>query len=957
MSMTGPEFRKLMKMLKGGISFSEAALLRELAAKVKKGCIVEIGSFRGKSAIALAAGVSDQVNSKGRSPIYCIEPHRPFVGYYGGKLGPQDREAFYTVMCQTGGFNLVSLINLSSEEVAPSWKQPISLMFIDGDHRYEGVRADFEYWDPYVVPGGKIAFHDSTDLEVGPYRLIQEILAGGGYRKIDEVDKITVLQKTYNPNAYYSVTPPQMNILIPCESMVMAGGLVRFERIGKVLSAWGHKIAFATMSKNNVNQFHSSFPVLTLEQALDRRWGCVMAPGAGFADSVIKEFSVFRQDNFGVRVQHILNDQSRRPKFKKLNEYFSPNVVIFNNTHWPIGSFTDFQADRFHFLPGAVDLKQFRPPTYRIHPDSGQSWVIGGLANKNPEPLITALELQPSTTTIRLFGRNSELLSERHQDLIAEGRLELVGLLTGRELSAFYHSVDCVVTTENTAGWTNLAAEAMASGTPVICTPHGTRAFATHNVTALVIDEPGSDLIAENVKSLMNDPSLCQRLAESGRRFLEDNDDLSWESYGNQLLKLAHHDGKQHYYHAPELGLFGKWPVQSRLNGLEPLLDKTQGLSVIDFGAAEGVISREFLKRGAAKVHGFELNPSRVATAESLCGEWNEAAFRSADLSDWKKFSLENADFLQEVYDVVLYLGLQHHLPVSRRIEFLNSALAMAGRYFAIRTTETVYSADNIDDLVESSGFRLVSQETDREGDHIGSCKIFEKVVQTKKPVPIIRNFVSFPKSGRTWIRFVLYQLNLDKSIVFHHDTFEFNDGNRPPLDFDISRRIEKYKNIDHLVYLERDPRDLMVSFYYQITGRFKDFFNYDKDISSFIRDDYFGAQNLRQFREMWNEIVRELGFLKITYEECHRDMALVIRKLLDYYDFDIPSELLGQAIENARFNNMKKLEQSQSFPRPWLRPRNQSPKVRQGRIGGHLSELDSEDSNYLNQVFGFTDK
>ncbi len=37
----------------------------------------------------------------------------------------------------------------------------IDFLFIDGDHRYEGVRADFENFSPLVRPGGLIAFHDT----------------------------------------------------------------------------------------------------------------------------------------------------------------------------------------------------------------------------------------------------------------------------------------------------------------------------------------------------------------------------------------------------------------------------------------------------------------------------------------------------------------------------------------------------------------------------------------------------------------------------------------------------------------------------------------------------------------------------------------------------------------------------------------------------------------------------
>jgi cephalosporin hydroxylase len=36
----------------------------------------------------------------------------------------------------------------------------LDLLFIDGDHTYVGVRADFEMYSPFVRPGGIVAFHD-----------------------------------------------------------------------------------------------------------------------------------------------------------------------------------------------------------------------------------------------------------------------------------------------------------------------------------------------------------------------------------------------------------------------------------------------------------------------------------------------------------------------------------------------------------------------------------------------------------------------------------------------------------------------------------------------------------------------------------------------------------------------------------------------------------------------------
>lgn len=38
---------------------------------------------------------------------------------------------------------------------------PFDFVFIDGDHTYDGVRADWLAWSPLVRPGGVVAFHDT----------------------------------------------------------------------------------------------------------------------------------------------------------------------------------------------------------------------------------------------------------------------------------------------------------------------------------------------------------------------------------------------------------------------------------------------------------------------------------------------------------------------------------------------------------------------------------------------------------------------------------------------------------------------------------------------------------------------------------------------------------------------------------------------------------------------------
>ncbi len=214
------------------------------------------------------------------------------------------------------------------------------------------------------------------------------------------------------------------------------------------------------------------------------------------------------------------------------------------------------------------------------------------------------------------------------------------------------------------------------------------------------------------------------------------------------------------------------------------------------------------------------------------------------------------------------------------------------------------------------------------------------------------RQFVSYPKSGRTWIRFILSQLNCDRLILFHHDRFEFSDGSKPPHSFSASSRLEQYAETEKLIYLDRDPRDVMVSLYHQVTGRFGDVFEYRGNLSEFIRDDYFGAANLRRFRDMWELIVNRRGFLKISYEACHLDTNSLLQRILSYYEIEVSQAQLTEAIGKGSLANMKKIEASMQFAEPWLRYRNGSAKVRQGKVGGFREVLTEADIAVLNEVF-----
>jgi hypothetical protein len=185
-----PEELRDVASIDGWLSREAAVLLYDLARQVTEGCIVEVGSYRGRSTVALALGAA-----AGDGPrIYAVEPHEPFVGVLGGEFGPEDRAAFFRNMLRTGAYEHVRLLNISSEVLASGWKQPVALLWLDGDHAYEGVRRDFDAWEPHLLADCDVVLDDADDPELGPNRLVQE-LAGDGWEIVRQVGRLAHLRR------------------------------------------------------------------------------------------------------------------------------------------------------------------------------------------------------------------------------------------------------------------------------------------------------------------------------------------------------------------------------------------------------------------------------------------------------------------------------------------------------------------------------------------------------------------------------------------------------------------------------------------------------------------------------------------------------------------------------------------------------------------------------------------
>ena len=149
-----------------------------------------MGSYRGRSTVSLALGVKESGNG---IKVYAIDPHEQYVGILGGKFGPSDRRAFFKNILMADVVEHVRLVNLKSNVASKGWMEEIAFLFLDGDHSYEGVSQDINYWKPHLAPNALVAFDDSLSPSIGPYKIIRELCVGLCER-IRVVGKITLVR-------------------------------------------------------------------------------------------------------------------------------------------------------------------------------------------------------------------------------------------------------------------------------------------------------------------------------------------------------------------------------------------------------------------------------------------------------------------------------------------------------------------------------------------------------------------------------------------------------------------------------------------------------------------------------------------------------------------------------------------------------------------------------------------
>ena len=127
---------------------SEIGEVLRRVAELRPASILEIGAFEGGTLalFAQAAGPGTFILSLDIS----YQDHQLAAYPHFANLGQQ-------ITCRRCDSHAAS-----TPAIVRDWLggRLLDVLFIDGDHSYDGVKADYEMYAPFVRPGGLIAFHD-----------------------------------------------------------------------------------------------------------------------------------------------------------------------------------------------------------------------------------------------------------------------------------------------------------------------------------------------------------------------------------------------------------------------------------------------------------------------------------------------------------------------------------------------------------------------------------------------------------------------------------------------------------------------------------------------------------------------------------------------------------------------------------------------------------------------------
>ncbi len=259
------------------------------------------------------------------------------------------------------------------------------------------------------------------------------------------------------------------------------------------------------------------------------------------------------------------------------------------------------------------------------------------------------------------------------------------------------------------------------------------------------------------------------------------------------------------------------------------------------------------------------------------------------------------------------------------------------------------------------SFFKMIPKLPNRKNISTMIAKQSSKFKQKKK-----QYIFSFPKCGRTWIRYALahyinlhYKLDMDINLKSMFSLLP-NSGELGGYQFglDIPLIISDHAfatkspivDGEPVVFIIRSVYDTLVSYYFHLSQQNS---ISDQDIHAFIRSKY-GVEYIVSYYNSWISFINSNNVIIISYEDMLQNGSQNFIALLQQFSIPVDPVLVEKSLELASFENMKKTEEKIGVTGREIDVEEQdSRRVRRGGSGKYIEYFNKDDIEYINTVLG----
>jgi sulfotransferase family protein len=156
-----------------------------------------------------------------------------------------------------------------------------------------------------------------------------------------------------------------------------------------------------------------------------------------------------------------------------------------------------------------------------------------------------------------------------------------------------------------------------------------------------------------------------------------------------------------------------------------------------------------------------------------------------------------------------------------------------------------------------------------------------------------------------------------------------------------------------------RDPRDIVVSGYFQVLRRLRIESAASMSMATFVRDKHYGIEKVIHFYLQWFAAAPQMSRFAMTqYEDLRASTARTLLAVARFAGRESTAAVTAEVSSRRSLANMRKLEAKGNFAARYgnaLVPSDSSDldsyKVRRGVVGGYVDYLSGEDIDYCDHV------